>query len=120
MSRKQSKAFYLKIESYFVNWIQALPEGDRNKLIAIDGNHLRGVARRQKIHLVSAWDSNRSLLLEQVKADEKSNEITAIPELIKNLDIENATVTIDAAGCQTNIVKSIRKGKGNYLIARSK
>jgi predicted transposase YbfD/YdcC len=83
----------------------------------IDGKHLRGAARSQKIHLVSAWDSNRSLLLGQVKADEKSNEITAIPELLKNIDIENATITIDAAGCQTNIVETIREGKGHYFIA---
>lgn len=106
-----------QIESCFVNWIQALPEEDKDKLIAIDGKHLRGAARSQRIHLVSAWDSNRSLLLGQVKANEKSNEITAIPELLNNIDIENATVTIDAAGCQTNIVETIRKGKGHYFIA---
>jgi len=106
-----------EIESCFVNWIQSLPEGDKEKLIAIDGKHLRGAARSQKIHLVSAWDSNRSLLLGQVKADEKSNEITAIPELLKHIDIENATVTIDAAGCQTDIVKTIRENKSHYFIA---
>ena len=54
-------------------------------LITIDGKHLRGAARSKQIHLVSAWDSHRSLLLGQVKAREKSNEITAIPELLDNL-----------------------------------
>lgn len=75
------------------------------------------MARNAKIHLVSAWDSNRSLLLGQMKANEKSNEITAIPELLASLDLTNATITIDAAGCQTGIVEKIRDGGGNYMIA---
>jgi predicted transposase YbfD/YdcC len=85
--------------------------------MAIDGKHLRGAARSKKIHLVSAWDSSRSLLLGQVKADEKSNEITAIPELLDSMDIRGTIVKIDAAGCQTEIVEKIREGEGNYLIA---
>jgi predicted transposase YbfD/YdcC len=106
-----------QIENCFVRWIQSLPDEDKEKLIAIDGKHLRGAARNKKIHLVSAWDSSRSLLLGQVKANEKSNEITAIPELLDSLDLTNATVTIDAAGCQTDIVEKIRDGGGNYVIA---
>lgn len=107
-----------QIESCFVRWIQSLPDEDKDKLIAIDGKHLRGAAARGKqVHLVSAWDSNRSLLLGQVKAHEKSNEITAIPELLESLDLTNATVTIDAAGCQTDIVDKIKGGGGDYLIA---
>ena len=106
-----------QLESCFIRWIQSLPDGDKEKLIAIDGKHLRGAARNKKIHLVSAWDSNRSLLLGQVKANEKSNEITAIPELLDSLDLTDATVTIDAAGCQTDIVGKIRDGGGNYVIA---
>ena len=106
-----------QLESSLVRWVQALPEEDKIRLISIDGKHLKGAARSSKIHLVSAWDSNRSLLLGQVKADEKSNEITAIPELLEALDLTNATVTIDAAGCQTEIVEKIREGKGNYVIA---
>lgn len=107
-----------QIESYFVRWIQSLPEEDKNQLIAIDGKHVRGAASRgNQLHLVSAWDSNRSLLLGQVKAHEKSNEITAIPELLESLDLTNATVTIDAAGCQTDIADKIRNKGGNYMIA---
>jgi len=107
-----------QVESSFVHWIQSLPEEDKNRLIAIDGKHLRGAATGGKqVHLVSAWDSNRSLLLGQVKAHEKSNEITAIPELLDNLDLTDATVTIDAAGCQTDIADKIRSGGGNYVIA---
>lgn len=107
-----------QIENCFVRWIQSLPDEDKSKLIAIDGKHLRGAAARGKqVHLVSAWDSNRSLLLGQLKAHEKSNEITAIPELLESLDLTNATVTIDAAGCQTDIVAKIREGGGDYMIA---
>jgi len=104
------------IESCFINWIQSLPESDQSKLIAIDGKRVRGKYKKSKIHLVSAWESNRSFLLGQVKTDVKSNEITAIPELLESLDIKDATITIDAAGCQTEIVKKIRENGGNYLI----
>ncbi len=106
-----------QLESSLINWIQSLPDEEKERLIAIDGKHIKGAARGGKIHLVSAWDSCRSLLLGQIKADEKSNEITAIPELLESLDLENATVTIDAAGCQTEIVKKIRERGGNYVIA---
>jgi predicted transposase YbfD/YdcC len=106
-----------QLETSLVRWVQALPEDDKEKIIAIDGKHLRGAARNHKIHLVSAWDSTRSLLLGQLKASEKSNEITAIPELIESMDIKGATITIDAAGCQTKIIEKIREGGGNYVIA---
>jgi predicted transposase YbfD/YdcC len=106
-----------QLENSLVRWVQELPEGEKKKLISIDGKNLRGAARNKKIHLVSAWDSNRSLLLGQVKVNEKSNEITAIPELLDSLDLTDATVTIDAAGCQTKIVEKIRNGGGNYTIA---
>jgi predicted transposase YbfD/YdcC len=105
------------LEKCLVNWIQGMPPEDKEKLVAIDGKHLRGAARNKKIHFVSAWESHRSLLLGQVKAEEKSNEITAIPELLENLDIAEATVTIDAAGCQTAIIEKIVAKKANYLIA---
>ena len=71
-----------QIESCFVRWIQALPSEIKEKLISIDGKRLNGANRNQKIHLVSAWDSSRSLLLGQQKTQEKSNEITAIPQLL--------------------------------------
>lgn len=105
-----------QIESCLVHWIQSLPKEDQERLIAIDGKHLKGAARNQKVHLVSAWASCSSLLLGQMKTQEKSNEITAIPELIDSLDIKGATITIDAAGCQTDIVEKIREGEGNYFI----
>lgn len=106
-----------QIEGCFVRWIQALPDEDKNKLIAIDGKHLKGASTNKRMYLVSAWDNNRSLLLGQVKTKEKSNEIKAIPELLDRLDLTNATITIDAAGCQTEIVRKIRERGGNYMIA---
>lgn len=106
-----------QLENSMVNWIQSLPDEDKDKLISIDGKFVKGAARSKKIHLVSAWESNRSLLLGQVKANEKSNEITAIPELLDSLDITDAIITIDAAGCQTEIADKIKEGKGDYLLA---
>lgn len=106
-----------QIEGCFTRWIQGLPQETQEKLISIDGKRLNGASRKQKVHLVSAWDSIRSLLLGQVKTKEKSNEITAIPELLDSIDIHNATITIDAAGCQTDIVEKIRTCEGNYVIA---
>ena len=105
------------LEECLVGWIQSLSEETKQKIISIDGKRLRGAERNNKIHLVSAWDSLRSLLLGQVKTAEKSNEITAIPELLERLDLHGATVTIDAAGCQKEIVKKIRAGGGDYIIA---
>lgn len=106
-----------QVEACFVNWIQALPDEDKEKLIAIDGKCLRGTKKGTQIHLVSAWDSARSLVLGQVKTQKKSNEITAIPELLESLDLTGAVVTVDAAGCQTAIVNQIREREGDYLIA---
>lgn len=106
-----------QFEGCLVRWIQELPEEDKEKLIAIDGKRLRGASRNQKIHLVSAWESLRSLFVGQIRTAEKSNEITAIPELLDAIDIKDATITIDAAGCQTKIVEKIREGDGHYFIA---
>jgi predicted transposase YbfD/YdcC len=89
--------------------------------IAVDGKTSRlsfDAARAQPaIHTVSAWLCDAGLVLGQYKTGEKSNEITAIPELLRVLDIKGATVTIDAIGCQTEIAKTIVEGGGNYLIA---
>ena len=64
-----------------------------------------------------AWANEHNIVLGQVKTEEKSNEITAIPELIQALDIKGSTITIDAMGCQRNIVKKITKKEGDYIIA---
>lgn len=105
------------LEECLVGWIQSIPEETKLKIISVDGKRLRGAKRTKKIHLVSAWDSLRSLLLGQVKTAEKSNELTAIPELLDKIDLHGSIVTIDAAGCQKEIVKKIRLRGGDYIIA---
>lgn len=89
--------------------------------IAIDGKVQRGSARRtvdqSALHLVSAWAVENHLTLGPVATEAKSNEITAIPELLQLLDLEGAVVTIDAMGCQKEIAADIINGKGHYVLA---
>ena len=91
------------------------------EVIALDGKKLRRSYDKENdkaaIHMVSAWASANRLVLGQRKVDEKSNEITAIPELLRVLDIEGCIVTIDAMGCQTAIADLIVEGGGDYLLA---
>ncbi len=69
------------------------------------------------LRLVSAWATESGLSLGQVAIDEKSNEITAIPALLKDIDIQDAIVTLDAAGCQRDIAETIVANKGDYVVA---
>jgi predicted transposase YbfD/YdcC len=91
------------------------------KHVAIDGKTLRGsfdkAAQKNPLHLVSAWASEARLTLGQVATDAKSNEITAIPLLLELLDLKEATVTIDAMGCQKEIAEKIVGGGGDYVLA---
>ena len=91
----------------FINWMQAVHERTEGQLIAIDGKTLRSSYQRgnrqSTIHMVNAFACANKVVLGQVKTAEKSNEITAIPELIQLLDIQNTLVSIDAMGCQTSI-----------------
>lgn len=89
--------------------------------IAVDGKTSRRsfdtASGKSAVHTVSAWMSEAGLVLGQRRTETKSNEITAIPELLKVLDLRGATVTIDAMGCQTEIAKTVREGGGHYLLA---
>jgi len=105
-----------KLQESFLRWIRQIPTDVKERIIAVDGKRLNG-ASKQLVHLVSAWEAGRGLLLGQVKTAEKSNEITAIPELLNVIDIKGATITIDAAGAQKKITDAIREGKGDYMIA---
>jgi predicted transposase YbfD/YdcC len=102
-------------------WTQALHEVTGGKLIAIDGKTQRRTFSTRSglkaLHLVTAWASENGLTLGQVACEEKSNEITAIPELLKLLNLKGCTVTIDAMGCQTEIVEQIREQRGHYVLA---
>ena len=102
----------------FIRWTQSLMDIDED-LIAIDGKTLRGSRDKGKsaIHIVSAWASANSLVLGQYRVDEKSNEITAIPELLRILHIKGALITIDAMGCQKDIAEQIVDAGADYLLA---
>jgi predicted transposase YbfD/YdcC len=109
-----------QFQRLFVDWIKAwLNPEIANKVIAIDGKTLRSShdGAHSAIHLVSAFASEAGIVLGQVKTSEKSNEITAIPELLDWLDVRGAIVTIDAMGCQKSITKKIVDKGGDYLIA---
>ena len=93
------------------------------RTISIDGKTLRGSNKardstdQKPLHLVSAWSHEAKLVLGQVATDEKSNEVTAIPELLDILDLEGATVTIDAMGCQKAIAQKLHENKADYALA---
>jgi len=105
----------------FLNWVQALAEVSLSQIVAIDGKMLRHSFDRTlgkaAIHMVSAWASANRLVLGQLKVDEKSNEITAIPELLTLLLLKGCIVTIDAIGCQTEIVSLIVEQEADYVIS---
>jgi predicted transposase YbfD/YdcC len=121
----------LAFQKGFSSWMTALMERkgltpvatDPPELtpIAIDGKAQRGAARRtvgrSALHVVSAWAVENRLTLGQVATDAKSNEITAIPELLGLLDLNGAVVTIDAMGCQRDIAAKIIDGGGDYELA---
>jgi predicted transposase YbfD/YdcC len=105
----------------FVAWVQAVAPETHHHLVAVDGKTLRGSHDRANgqapLHLVSAWAAASGLVLGQVAVDDKSNEITAIPLLLRLLDLAGCTVTIDAMGCQTAIAAQIVEQGGDYVLA---
>jgi predicted transposase YbfD/YdcC len=110
----------IKFEACFRNWVDSILEGYPGGLISIDGKTIRGAKShrvKSPIHMVSAWAGDNNLVLGQLKVDEKSNEITAIPELLKSLFIKGCLISIDAMGCQEDIAGCIVDGQGDYLLA---
>lgn len=109
-----------QFESCFVDWVNAISTITKGQVIAIDGKTLRGAksnGKKSPVHMVSAWANENNLVLGQVRVNEKSNEITAIPELLENLMIEGNIITIDAMGTQTDIAKKIIKNGADYILA---
>lgn len=108
-----------QLQESFLKWVNAVFNFTEGKIIAIDGKTLRHsydtASERPAIHMVSAWCCKNNLVLGQVKTAEKSNEITAIPELLKMLDLNGHIVTIDAMGCQKKIATQIIEGGGDYV-----
>jgi predicted transposase YbfD/YdcC len=108
-------------EACFTSWAKSQVEDPDGEVVAIDGKTIRRSfdhGREQSpLHVVSAWASEQSLVLTQEVTSEKSNEITAIPEVLGALNLEGALVTIDAMGCQTEIAEQIIEEKADYLLA---
>jgi predicted transposase YbfD/YdcC len=109
-----------RFQQCFVNWVTCVRQAIKG-VVAIDGKTLRRsfdeAGKKGAIHMVSAWCSEQNLVLGQVKVDEKSNEITAIPELLNLLQIHGAIVTIDAMGCQREIARQIIDKKADYIFS---
>jgi predicted transposase YbfD/YdcC len=105
----------------FLTWVRASGGDPGDQVVAIDGKTLRRSHDRGSgkaaLHLVSAWATRSGLVVGQVATDAKSNEITAIPVLLKLLALEGATVTIDAMGCQTAIATQIIEQRADYVLA---
>lgn len=109
------------LEEKLIQLVQSLMGKAVPQVIPIDGKSLRGSYDREKglknLHLVTAWASENRLVLGQVKVEDHSNEITAIPALLELIDVTGATITIDAMGTQTEIVRLIRQKKADYVVA---
>lgn len=105
----------------FLTWVRAVVGASEPQVVAIDGKTLRRSHDRssgkEALHLVSAWAATSELVLGQVATDAKSNEITAIPVLLRLLDLEGAVVTTDAMGCQTAIATQIVEQHADYVLA---
>jgi predicted transposase YbfD/YdcC len=110
-----------QFQQCFMAWTQAVSDLIPGEVVAIDGKTVRRShdrnAGQRAIHLVSAWASANTLTLGQVKTEEKSNEITAIPRLLELLDLRGCIVTIDAMGCQKEIAQGIVDREADYLLA---
>ena len=109
-----------QFESCFIDWVNSIADLSKGQVIAIDGKTIRGAkshAKKSPIHMVSAWACENNLVLGQVKTAEKSNEITAIPQLLEVLNIAGNTITIDAMGTQKEIAKKIIDQNADYILA---
>ena len=113
----------LKAEAFqkcFVRWVQDVFRITKGQVIALDGKTLRRshdkTLGKKAIHMVNAWASATGIALGQWKTDEKSNEITAIPKLLRLLNVSGCIVTVDAMGAQTKIAQAIRDEKADYVL----
>lgn len=120
-SRVFSKIDPLAFSDCFTKWVHSIAETTNGDVVAIDGKTLRRsfdqATGSSAIHVVSAWSAANRLVLGQVKVEEKSNEIAAIPKLLQVLAIKGAIVTIDAMGCQKAIAEQIIKKDADFVIA---
>lgn len=109
-----------ELQRCFVNWMSAVEQATDGKVVALDGKTLRHSYDKKKrkaaIHMVSAFAAENGVVMGQVKADDKSNEITAIPALLELLDLKGCIVTIDAMGCQEKIAEKIIQKDADYVL----
>jgi hypothetical protein len=109
-----------ELEKSFIAWTQAVVRLAEGEVVAIDGKSMRGTreaGNKSIVHMVSAWAQENHIALGQVKVDEKSNEITAIPRLLDLLVLKGCIVTIDAMGCQRDISAKIVDKEAHYILA---
>jgi predicted transposase YbfD/YdcC len=110
-----------QFQDCFYEWVKAVEKVTSGQVIAVDGKQLRGsldsYTGKGAIYMVNAWASANHVAIGQRKVDQKSNEITAIPELLGKLEIAGCTITIDAIGCQTEIAKQIIEQEADYVLA---
>jgi predicted transposase YbfD/YdcC len=110
-----------QFEKCFIHWVREIAALADRSVVAIDGKTMRGAFdtddKKSPIHIVSAWASENGMILGQVKTDEKTNEITAIPELLDLIFVKNCIITIDAMGTQTKIAEKIIDKKADYVLA---
>jgi predicted transposase YbfD/YdcC len=103
----------------FLRWTQSLRKAVAGEIVALDGKALRRAGRKGQAarYVVNAWASANGLVLGQLKVDEKSNEITALPPLLRALELAGCIVTIDAMGCQKKIAQEIIEADADYVLA---
>lgn len=110
-----------EFQGCFMGWVKAVFQVTKGQVVAVDGKSARRshdlTHGKEAIHVVSAWATENHLVLGQQTVQAKSNEITAIPELLRLLDINGCIITIDAMGCQTEIAEQIIAQKADYVLA---
>lgn len=121
VARVMSRVSPKGLQNCFISWTQSVCEVTSGEVIPLDGKTVRRSfnrgSKQNAIHMVSAWASTNGVILGQVKTEEKSNEITAMPALLELLDVKGCLVTTDAMGCQTEIAKKIIDKGADYVLA---
>jgi predicted transposase YbfD/YdcC len=110
-----------EFQACFLRWMRGLSRATNGRLVALDGKTIRrsmdSAKDQNPLHVVSAWATEQHFCLGQLAVDSKSNEITAIPQLLKLLELKGALVTIDAMGCQKEIARTIVQQQADYCLA---
>ena len=107
-----------QLEKCFVNWAKSVNDISENEIVSIDGKTICGSRddNYSVIHMISAWANKTGIVLGQMRVDEKSNEIPAVPQLLDFIDVQNCTITSDAMSCQKKTVQKIREKNCDYAI----